>query len=63
MLEELCRIALASPEFLAEFDRLRGTNLRLRGTALDLKIDVASGRLKRDAALLVEFLADLALRI
>lgn len=46
-------------DLLAEFDRLKGTNLCLKGTALELQIDRASGRPKHDADLFVEFLKEI----
>lgn len=35
-------------EFVASFDALMGTNLSLKGSPLDLLIDVESGRLDSD---------------
>jgi hypothetical protein len=46
-------------DLLVEFDRLRGTNLCLKGTELELQIDRASGRPKHDADLFVEFLKEI----
>lgn len=54
-LEQCTREALRCPELLEQFDRLAGTNLRLRGSPLDVQIDVSSGRLARDTALFVAF--------
>lgn len=54
-LESCVRAALADPSLVAEFDRLNGTNLRLRGTGLDVQIDLASGRFDHDLALFVTF--------
>ena len=36
------------PELVAEFDRLTGSNLSLRGTSLDLMIDEATGRQREE---------------
>lgn len=47
-----------NPEILSEFDRLRGTNLCMRGTSLDIQIDLMSGRLEHDAKLFAEFLKE-----
>ncbi len=52
------RHALASPEFVAQFDRLRGTNLGQRGASLDVMIDGASGRLESDFNAFVAFVRD-----
>ncbi len=45
-------------ELVAEFDRLQGTNLSLRGNWLDLQIDLACGRLEDDVQLFVYFVED-----
>ncbi len=52
------RHALASPEFVAQFDRLRGTNLGQLGGPLDVMIDGASGRLESDFNAFVAFVLD-----
>lgn len=49
------RAAIASPELVAEFDRQHGTNLTMRGTGLDLQIDLACGRLEHDLQQFVAF--------
>lgn len=51
-----CVGAVASnKELLAEFDRLNGTNLSLRGAPIDLAIDEATGRQKDEIAALLRF--------
>ena len=50
--------AAANRELVAQFDRLRRTNLGLAGKPLDLAIDLASGRIEADAALFVDFVFD-----
>ncbi len=52
------RQALASPEFVAQFDRLSGTNLSQRGTAIEQMIDSTSGRLEADFKSFVAFVYD-----
>lgn len=52
------REAFAQRELVVEFDRLSGSNLRQRGTPLDLEIDRASGRLDADAERFVAFVRD-----
>ena len=55
-LETCVREALAIPDLVAEFDRLHGTNLSLRGSALDLRIDLACNRLEDDVGRFVSFI-------
>lgn len=55
---ECVRECAANRELLAEFDRLKGTNLSLRGTGLDLQIDIHSGRLEQDVQEFVYFVED-----
>lgn len=55
-LETCVRQALADPELVAEFDRIHGTNVRLRGTGLEVQIDLASGRLDHDLEQFVAFI-------
>jgi hypothetical protein len=45
-------------ELLVEYDRLRGTNLALAGSRLDLQIDFSSGRLEAEAEAFVQFVRD-----
>jgi hypothetical protein len=47
--------ALKTPEYIANYDRLRGSNLSLRGSGLDLAIDQATGRINHDLEGLLEF--------
>jgi hypothetical protein len=49
------REVAASKELLAEFDRLNGTNLSLRGSPIDLAIDEATGRQKEEITGLLRF--------
>jgi hypothetical protein len=55
---EVVRSTFANRELLAEFDRLRGTNLSLRGTAFELQIDFASGRFEGEMQQFVEFVKE-----
>lgn len=43
------RLCAANRELVANYDRLRGTNLSGRGTAIDRLIDEATGRLETEA--------------
>jgi hypothetical protein len=42
-----------------EFDRLRGTNISLKGSLIELDIDIATGRIKSDTNSFVAFCVDL----
>lgn len=46
------------PEMLARYDRLRGSNLSCRGSALDLMIDVSSERREQDLLGFIEFVRE-----
>lgn len=46
---------LTESGLIAEFDRLKGTNLRLLGSPLDTQVDIGSGRLAHDVQLFVLF--------
>jgi len=50
--------AVREPGLVAEYDRVRGTNLSLRGSALELAVDKASGRLDEEVAGFVEFVRE-----
>ena len=56
--QECVRESFANRELLAEFDRLKGTNLSLRGTGLDLQIDFASGRFEGEIEEFVAFVKE-----
>ena len=43
------------PELVFEFDRLQGSNLSRKGSALDLMVDDATGRIDDDLAAFVDF--------
>lgn len=42
-------------DLLLAFDKLRGTNMALCGSPIELAIDAASGRYERDSMLFFEF--------
>jgi hypothetical protein len=46
---------IENKELVSNYDRLRGTNLSLRGDALSLAIDKASGRIEKEFEDYVEF--------
>jgi hypothetical protein len=56
---EFVLLCLENEELVREFDRLRGTNLSLRGSGLDLEIDRATGRLEHDFRVFLDFCKDL----
>ena len=45
----------ATPELVAEFDRLTGHNLSRRGSKLDIQIDDATGRTDAGLKAFIEF--------
>lgn len=55
-LEDCVREALKDRELVANYDRLRGTNLSCKGTAFELKIDEATGRMEGDVREFVAFI-------
>lgn len=56
--EECVLYCAGRPDVLREFDRLRGTNLSMRGAPIDLMIDEQSGRLGEDARKFIDFVYD-----
>jgi hypothetical protein len=53
---EVVQHAATNKDLLREYDRLSGTNLALRGTPLDIQIDLATGRIEAEIPAFVEFL-------
>lgn len=49
LLEPWLRLCAGNGELLANYDRLRGTNLAGRGAPIDRMIDEATGRLEEEA--------------
>lgn len=45
----------ANQELIKQFDRLRGTNLQMKGAPVELMVDEASGRLADDVGKFVSF--------
>jgi hypothetical protein len=50
--------AAANAEMVANFDRLAGTNLALRWSAIELAVDASSGRLDADLGRFADFVRD-----
>lgn len=50
--------AVNNRELVAEFDRLAGANLSMRGSNLDLALDQATGRMDADAERFVDFVRE-----
>ena len=46
---EWLRLLTSTPEYLANYDRLRGTNIARRGPFLALQIDDATGRFEAES--------------
>ena len=57
-IEVTLRVALGNRALLTEYDRLTGTNLCQRGTALDHAIDEATGRTDADLQGFLAFAKD-----
>lgn len=55
---ECVRECFANRQLLLEFDRLKGTNLSLKGNGLEILIDEASGRWQHDVEEFVSFVRD-----
>jgi len=53
--EQCVRQCLGIPELVEVYDKLRGTNLRLRGSRFDLLIDESCGRIAADVRGFIEF--------
>lgn len=56
--DQCVRECFADRELLREFDRLKGTNLSLKGNGLEILIDKSSGRWEHDAEEFVAFVKD-----
>jgi len=52
---EVVQVAAANKELVAQYDRLSGTNLSLRGSPIEVQIDLATGRIKSEVPGFVEF--------
>ncbi len=63
MLSQWMKMCADSPEFVAQFDRLRGTNIQRKGTPLELAIDDATGRFEADSKKFAKFCFDMFLRL
>lgn len=58
LLDAAVAYALTQADLVAEFDRLRGTDLSRKASGLDLLIDLACKRREHDLKLFREFVAD-----
>ena len=56
---EVVLASYENKEFVANFDRLRGTNLLRQGSNLDLAIDKATGRQEAEMTLFIKAVWDL----
>ena len=53
--EDIVLKAIKTPELVAEFDRLTGSNLQKKGSPLDQMIDQATGRNSDELEMFVSF--------
>lgn len=53
--EEVVKHAAANKELVAQYDRLSGTNLSLKGSPIDVQIDLATGRIESEVPDFVDF--------
>jgi len=53
------RAVVMNKEFLAEVDRLAGTNLQMRGTPIELAVDISTGRANAELETLLRAVWDL----
>lgn len=51
-------VAISTQDFVAQFDRIHGSNLLRRGSPLDLAIDDSTGRYDADAAAFEAFVRE-----
>ncbi len=56
--EHILREAIAHREFVANFDRLTGSNLLLTGAPMQVAVDLASGRTDADMRRFAAFVKD-----
>ena len=56
---EVVRYCAANKEFVANTDRLLGTNLSLRGAPLEQEIDISTGRIDHDCRVFIEMVHDI----
>lgn len=50
--------AVRQPGLIEEFDRLNGTNLCMKGSAIELHIDSVTGKMSDDMAKFVKFVEE-----
>lgn len=53
-----CEFCAAKPEFVAEFDRLTGSDLAQMGAPINVMIDHATGKFDADAAKFIDFVRE-----
>lgn len=52
---EALREAVSNRELIQQYDRLKGTNLSLKGASMDVLVDIHSGRMNEDLKGFIEF--------
>lgn len=55
---EVLATTATNPTIVAQYDRLRGTNIGGKGSGLELMIDKATGRVEKEYEAFVEFVWD-----
>lgn len=63
LLPEWLRLCAGKAELVANYDRLRGTNLSRRGTPIDLMIDEATGKFEAEAQAFFDWCVDTFTRL
>ncbi len=61
-IEQICKQCLEDKDLVANFDRLRGTNLSGKGSLIERQIDVASGRQENDLKLFAQFIVEFVMK-
>jgi hypothetical protein len=56
--EQVLHYCAATPELVAQFDRLTGANLARKGAPINLMVDDATGKTNEDVAKFVEFVRE-----
>ena len=61
-IEQICKQCLEYKDLVANFDRLRGTNLSGKGSLIERQIDIASGRQENDLKLFAQFIVEFVMK-
>ena len=58
VLQQIVLEVMHNKEFIKNYDRLRGTNLSLTGSPIELEIDFSSGRMEKEVEGLCRFVME-----